>query len=189
MATKKSTKKSTKKAPSAKKQPILAFVLALIGVVVACMMFLPAIKIIKFEEETVVSGLLAAFGGEVTKTVSGALGSATVNVGNTLFNVGLFFAFLLPVIFAVVYAVFELLNAKIGRMLAILPTLAFIASAVLFFLGVKLFLGVNGDEGWISLLVAAKAEFKLGVGLILAGSFSVVGALAGLYTCYVKLVK
>ena len=186
MATKKSTKKSTKKAPSAKKQPILAFVLALIGVVVACMMFLPAIKI---GEDTVVSGLLAAFGGEVTKTVSGALGSATVNVGNTLFNVGLFFAFLLPVIFAVVYAVFELLNAKIGRMLAILPTLAFIASAVLFFLGVKLFLGVNGDETWVSLLVAAKAEFKLGVGLILAGSFSVVGALAGLYTCYVKLVK
>ena len=186
MATKKSTKKSTKKAPSAKKQPILAFVLALIGVVVACMMFLPAIKI---GEDTVVSGLLAAFGGEVTKTVSGALGSATVKVGNTLFNVGLFFAFLLPVIFAVVYAVFELLNAKIGRMLAILPTLAFIASAVLFFLGVKLFLGVNGDETWVSLLVAAKAEFKLGVGLILAGSFSVVGALAGLYTCYVKLVK
>ena len=74
-------------------------------------------------------------------------------------------------------------------MLAILPTLAFIASAVLFFLGVKLFLGVNGDETWVSLLVAAKAEFKLGVGLILAGSFSVVGALAGLYTCYVKLVK
>lgn len=180
------TKKSTKKAPSAKKQPILAFVLALLGVVVACMMFLPAIKI---GEDTVVSGLLAAFGGEVTKTVSGALGSATVNVGNTLFNVGLFFAFLLPVIFAVVYAVFELLNAKIGRMLAILPTLAFIASAVLFFLGVKLFLGVNGDETWVSLLVAAKAEFKLGVGLILAGSFSVVGALAGLYTCYVKLVK
>lgn len=186
MATKKSTKKSTKKAPSAKKQPILAFVLALLGVVVACMMFLPAIKI---GDDTVVSGLLAAFGGEVTKTVSGALGSATVNVGSTLFNVGLFFAFLLPVIFAVVYAVFELLNAKIGRMLAILPTLAFIASAVLFFLGVKLFLGVNGDEGWISLLVAAKAEFKLGVGLILAGIFSVVGALAGLYTCYVKLVK
>ena len=186
MATKKSTKKSTKKAPSAKKQPILAFVLALLGVVVACMMFLPAIKI---GEDTVVSGLLAAFGGEVTKTVSGALGSATVNVGNTLFNVGLFFAFLLPVIFAVVYAVFELLNAKIGRMLAILPTLAFIASAVLFFLGVKLFLGVNGDETWVSLLVAAKAEFKLGVGLILAGIFSVVGALAGLYTCYVKLVK
>ena len=186
MATKKSTKKSTKKAPSAKKQPILAFVLALIGVVVACMMFLPAIKI---GEDTVVSGLLAAFGGEVTKTVSGALGSATVNVGNTLFNVGLFFAFLLPVIFAVVYAVFELVNAKIGRMLAILPTVAFIASAVLFFLGVKLFLGVNGDETWVSLLVAAKAEFKLGVGLILAGSFSVVGALAGLYTCYVKLVK
>lgn len=186
MATKKSTKKSTKKAPSAKKQPILAFVLALLGVVVACMMFLPAIKI---GDDTVVSGLLAAFGGEVTKTVSGALGSATVNVGNTLFNVGLFFAFLLPVIFAVVYAVFELLNAKIGRMLAILPTLAFIASAVLFFLGVKLFLGVNGDETWVSLLVAAKAEFKLGVGLILAGSFSVVGALAGLYTCYVKLVK
>ena len=186
MATKKSTKKSTKKAPSAKKQPILAFVLALLGVVVACMMFLPAIKI---GEDTVVSGLLAAFGGEVTKTVSGALGSATVNVGNTLFNVGLFFAFLLPVIFAVVYAVFELLNAKIGRMLAILPTLAFIASAVLFFLGVKLFLGVNGDETWVSLLVAAKAEFKLGVGLVLAGSFSVVGALAGLYTCYVKLVK
>ena len=186
MATKKSTKKSTKKAPSAKKQPILAFVLALLGVVVACMMFLPAIKI---GEDTVVSGLLAAFGGEVTKTVSGTLGSATVNVGSTLFNVGLFFAFLLPVIFAVVYAVFELLNAKIGRMLAILPTLAFIASAVLFFLGVKLFLGVNGDEGWISLLVAAKAEFKLGVGLILAGIFSVVGALAGLYTCYVKLVK
>ena len=180
------TKKSTKKAPSAKKQPILAFVLALLGVVVACMMFLPAIKI---GEDTVVSGLLAAFGGEVTKTVSGALGSATVNVGNTLFNVGLFFAFLLPVIFAVVYAVFELLNAKIGRMLAILPTLAFIASAVLFFLGVKLFLGVNGDETWVSLLVAAKAEFKLGVGLILAGIFSVVGALAGLYTCYVKLVK
>ena len=180
------TKKSTKKAPSAKKQPILAFVLALIGVVVACMMFLPAIKI---GDDTVVSGLLAAFGGEVTKTVSGALGSATVNVGNTLFNVGLFFAFLLPVIFAVVYAVFELLNAKIGRMLAILPTLAFIASAVLFFLGVKLFLGVNGDETWVSLLVAAKAEFKLGVGLILAGSFSVVGALAGLYTCYVKLLK
>lgn len=180
------TKKSTKKAPSAKKQPILAFVLALLGVVVACMMFLPAIKI---GDDTVVSGLLAAFGGEVTKTVSGALGSATVNVGNTLFNVGLFFAFLLPVIFAVVYAVFELLNAKIGRMLAILPTLAFIASAVLFFLGVKLFLGVNGDETWVSLLVAAKAEFKLGVGLILAGSFSVVGALAGLYTCYVKLVK
>ena len=180
------TKKSTKKAPSAKKQPILAFVLALLGVVVACMMFLPAIKI---GDDTVVSGLLAAFGGEVTKTVSGALGSATVNVGNTLFNVGLFFAFLLPVILAVVYAVFELLNAKIGRMLAILPTLAFIASAVLFFLGVKLFLGVNGDEGWISLLVAAKAEFKLGVGLILAGIFSVVGALAGLYTCYVKLVK
>ena len=180
------TKKSTKKAPSAKKQPILAFVLALIGVVVACMMFLPAIKI---GDDTVVSGLLAAFGGEVTKTVSGALGSATVNVGNTLFNVGLFFAFLLPVIFAVVYAVFELLNAKIGRMLAILPTLAFIASAVLFFLGVKLFLGVNGDETWVSLLVAAKAEFKLGVGLILAGIFSVVGALAGLYTCYVKLVK
>lgn len=180
------TKKSTKKAPSAKKQPILAFVLALLGVVVACMMFLPAIKI---GDDTVVSGLLAAFGGEVTKTVSGALGSATVNVGKTLFNVGLFFAFLLPVIFAVVYAVFELLNAKIGRMLAILPTLAFIASAVLFFLGVKLFLGVNGDEGWISLLVAAKAEFKLGVGLILAGIFSVVGALAGLYTCYVKLVK
>ena len=186
MATKKSTKKSTKKAPSAKKQPILALVLALLGVVVACMMFLPAIKI---GEDTVVSGLLAAFGGEVTKTVSGALGSATVNVGNTLFNVGLFFAFLLPVIFAVVYAVFELLNAKIGRMLAILPTLAFIASAVLFFLGVKLFLGVNGDETWVSLLVAAKAEFKLGVGLILAGIFSVVGALAGLYTCYVKLVK
>ena len=186
MATKKSTKKSTKKAPSAKKQPILAFVLALLGVVVACMMFLPAIKI---GDDTVVSGLLAAFGGEVTKTVSGALGSATVNVGNTLFNVGLFFAFLLPVIFAVVYAVFELLNAKIGRMLAILPTVAFIASAVLFFLGVKLFLGVNGDETWVSLLVAAKAEFKLGVGLILAGSFSVVGALAGLYTCYVKLVK
>ena len=186
MATKKSTKKSTKKAPSAKKQPILAFVLALLGVVVACMMFLPAIKI---GDDTVVSGLLAAFGGEVTKTVSGALGSATVNVGNTLFNVGLFFAFLLPVIFAVVYAVFELVNAKIGRMLAILPTLAFIASAVLFFLGVKLFLGVNGDETWVSLLVAAKAEFKLGVGLILAGSFSVVGALAGLYTCYVKLVK
>lgn len=180
------TKKSTKKAPSAKKQPILAFVLALLGVVVACMMFLPAIKI---GDDTVVSGLLAAFGGEVTKTVSGALGSATVNVGNTLFNVGLFFAFLLPVIFAVVYAVFELLNAKIGRMLAILPTLAFIASAVLFFLGVKLFLGVNGDETWVSLLVAAKAEFKLGVGLILAGIFSVVGALAGLYTCYVKLVK
>ena len=180
------TKKSTKKAPSAKKQPILAFVLALLGVVVACMMFLPAIKI---GDDTVVSGLLAAFGGEVTKTVSGALGSATVNVGNTLFNVGLFFAFLLPVIFAVVYAVFELLNAKIGRMLAILPTVAFIASAVLFFLGVKLFLGVNGDETWVSLLVAAKAEFKLGVGLILAGSFSVVGALAGLYTCYVKLVK
>ena len=180
------TKKSTKKAPSAKKQPILAFVLALLGVVVACMMFLPAIKI---GDDTVVSGLLAAFGGEVTKTVSGALGSATVNVGNTLFNVGLFFAFLLPVIFAVVYAVFELLNAKIGRMLAILPTLAFIASAVLFFLGVKLFLGVNGDETWVSLLVAAKAEFKLGVGLVLAGSFSVVGALAGLYTCYVKLVK
>ena len=180
------TKKSTKKAPSAKKQPILAFVLTLLGVVVACMMFLPAIKI---GDDTVVSGLLAAFGGEVTKTVSGALGSATVNVGNTLFNVGLFFAFLLPVIFAVVYAVFELLNAKIGRMLAILPTLAFIASAVLFFLGVKLFLGVNGDETWVSLLVAAKAEFKLGVGLILAGSFSVVGALAGLYTCYVKLVK
>lgn len=180
------TKKSTKKAPSAKKQPILAFVLALLGVVVACMMFLPAIKI---GDDTVVSGLLAAFGGEVTKTVSGALGSATVNVGNTLFNVGLFFAFLLPVIFAVVYAVFELVNAKIGRMLAILPTLAFIASAVLFFLGVKLFLGVNGDETWVSLLVAAKAEFKLGVGLILAGSFSVVGALAGLYTCYVKLVK
>ena len=180
------TKKTTKKAPSAKKQPILAFVLALLGVVVACMMFLPAIKI---GDDTVVSGLLAAFGGEVTKTVSGALGSATVNVGNTLFNVGLFFAFLLPVIFAVVYAVFELLNAKIGRMLAILPTLAFIASAVLFFLGVKLFLGVNGDETWVSLLVAAKAEFKLGVGLILAGSFSVVGALAGLYTCYVKLVK
>ena len=180
------TKKSTKKAPSAKKQPILAFVLALLGVVVACMMFLPALKI---GDDTVVSGLLAAFGGEVTKTVSGALGSATVNVGNTLFNVGLFFAFLLPVIFAVVYAVFELLNAKIGRMLAILPTLAFIASAVLFFLGVKLFLGVNGDETWVSLLVAAKAEFKLGVGLILAGSFSVVGALAGLYTCYVKLVK
>ena len=186
MATKKSTKKSTKKAPSAKKQPILAFVLALLGVIVACMMFLPAIKI---GDDTVVSGLLAAFGGEVTKTVSGALGSATVNVGSTLFNVGLFFAFLLPVIFAVVYAVFELLNAKIGRMLAILPTLAFIASAVLFFIGVKLFLGVNGDEGWISLLVAAKAEFKLGVGLILAGIFSVVGALAGLYTCYVKLVK
>ena len=180
------TKKSTKKAPSAKKQPILAFVLALLGVVVACMMFLPAIKI---GDDTVVSGLLAAFGGEVTKTVSGALGSATVNVGNTLFNVGLFFAFLLPVIFAVVYAVFELLNAKIGRMLAILPTLAFIASAVLFFLGVKLFLGVNGDETWVSLLVAAKAEFKLGVGLILAGIFSVVGALAGLYTCYVKLVR
>ena len=180
------TKKSTKKAPSAKKQPILAFVLALLGVVVACMMFLPAIKI---GDDTVVSGLLAAFGGEVTKTVSGALGSATVNVGNTLFNVGLFFAFLLPVIFAVVYAVFELVNAKIGRMLSILPTLAFIASAVLFFLGVKLFLGVNGDETWVSLLVAAKAEFKLGVGLILAGSFSVVGALAGLYTCYVKLVK
>ena len=180
------TKKSTKKAPSAKKQPILAFVLALLGVVVACMMFLPAIKI---GDDTVVSGLLAAFGGEVTKTVSGALGSATVNVGNTLFNVGLFFAFLLPVIFAVVYAVFELLNAKIGRMLAILPTLAFIASAVLFFLGVKLFLGVNGDEGGVSLLVVAKAEFKLGVGLILAGIFSVVGALAGLYTCYVKLVK
>ena len=186
MATKKSTKKSTKKAPSAKKQPILAFVLALLGVVVACMMFLPAIKI---GDKTVVGGLIATFGGEVTKTVSGALGSATVNVGNTLFNVGLFFAFLLPVIFAVVYAVFELLNAKIGRMLAILPTLAFIASAVLFFLGVKLFLGVNGDETWVSLLVAAKAEFKLGVGLILAGSFSVVGALAGLYTCYVKLVK
>ena len=186
MATKKSTKKSTKKAPSAKKQPILAFVLALLGVVVACMMFLPAIKI---GEDTVVSGLLAAFGGEVTKTVSGALGSATVNVGNTLFNVGLFFAFLLPVIFAVVYAVFELLNAKIGRMLAILPTLAFIASAVLFFLGVKLFLGVNDDETLVSILVAGKAEFKLGVGLILAGSFSVVGALAGLYTCYVKLVK
>ena len=180
------TKKSTKKAPSAKKQPILAFVLALLGVVVACMMFLPAIKI---GDDTVVSGLLAAFGGEVTKTVSGALGSATVNVGNTLFNVGLFFAFLLPVIFAVVYAVFELLNAKIGRMLAILPTLAFIASAVLFFLGVKLFLGVNGDETWVSLLVAVEAEFKLGVGLILAGIFSVVGALAGLYTCYVKLVK
>ena len=180
------TKKSTKKAPSAKKQPILAFVLALLGVVVACMMFLPAIKI---GDDTVVSGLLAAFGGEVTKTVSGALGSATVNVGNTLFNVGLFFAFLLPVIFAVVYAVFELLNAKIGRMLAILPTLAFIASAVLFFLGVKLFLGVNGDETWVSLLVAVETEFKLGVGLILAGIFSVVGALAGLYTCYVKLVK
>ena len=186
MATKKSTKKSTKKAPSAKKQPILAFVLALLGVVVACMMFLPAIKI---GDDTVVSGLLAAFGGEVTKTVSGALGSATVNVGNTLFNVGLFFAFLLPVIFAVVYAVFELLNAKIGRMLAILPTLAFIASAVLFFLGVKLFLGVNGDETLVSILVTAKVEFKLGVGLILAGIFSVVGALAGLYTCYVKLVK
>ena len=180
------TKKSTKKALSVKILPILAFVLALLGVVVACMMFLPAIKI---GDDTVVSGLLAAFGGEVTKTVSGALGSATVNVGNTLFNVGLFFAFLLPVIFAVVYAVFELLNAKIGRMLAILPTLAFIESAVLFFLGVKLFLGVNGDETWVSLLVAAKAEFKLGVGLILAGSFSVVGALAGLYTCYVKLVK
>ena len=186
MATKKSTKKSTKQTSSAKKQPILAFVLALLGVVVACMMFLPAIKI---GDDTVVSGLLAAFGGEVTKTVSGALGSATVNVGNTLFNVGLFFAFLLPVIFAVVYAVFELLNAKIGRMLAILPTLAFIASAVLFFLGVKLFLGVNGDETWVSLLVAVETEFKLGVGLILAGIFSVVGALAGLYTCYVKLVK
>ena len=186
MATKKSTKKSTKKAPSAKKQPILAFVLALLGVVVACMMFLPAIKI---GDDTVVSGLLAAFGGEVTKTVSGALGSATVNVGNTLFNVGLFFAFLLPVIFAVVYAVFELVNAKIGRMLAILPTVAFIASAVLFFLGVKLFLGVNGDETWVSLLVAVETEFKLGVGLILAGIFSVVGALAGLYTFYVKLVK
>ena len=180
------TKKSTKKAPSAKKQPILAFVLALLGVVVACMMFLPAIKI---GDDTVVSGLLAAFGGEVTKTVSGALGSATINVGSTLFNVGLFFAFLLPVIFAVVYAVFELLNAKIGRMLAILPTLAFIASAVLFFLGVKLFLGVNGDDFIVSKLVAAKVEFKLGVGLILAGSLSVVGALAGLYTCYVKLVK
>lgn len=187
MATKKSTKKSTKKAPSAKKQPILAFVLALIGVVVACMMFLPAIKI---GDDTVVSGLLAAFGGEVTETVdAGVLGSHTVTLGNTLFNVGLFFAFLLPVIFAVVYAVFELLNAKLGRMLAILPTVAFIASAVLFFLGVKLFLGVNGDEGWISVLVTAKVEFKLGVGLILAGSFSVVGALAGLYTCYVKLVK
>ena len=186
MATKKSTKKSTKKAPSAKKQPILAFVLALLGVVVACMMFLPAIKI---GDDTVVSGLLAAFGGEVTKTKAGALGSITVKVGSTLFNVGLFFAFLLPVIFAVVYAVFELVNAKIGRMLAILPTLAFIASAVLFFLGVKLFLGVNGDETLVSILVTAKVEFKLGVGLILAGSFSVVGALAGLYTCYVKLVK
>ena len=186
MATKKSTKKSTKKAPSAKKQPILAFVLALIGVVVACMMFLPAIKI---GEDNVVSGLIATFGGEFTITGKLAFISATAKVGKTLFNVGLFFAFLLPVIFAVVYAVFELLNAKIGRMLAILPTLAFIASAVLFFLGVKLFLGVNGDETWVSLLVAAKAEFKLGVGLILAGSFSVVGALAGLYTCYVKLVK
>ena len=187
MATKKSTKKSTKKAPSVKKQPILAFVLALLGVIVACMMFLPAIKI---GDKTVVGGLIATFGGEVTTTIDlGIFGSGTINSFSTLFNVGLFFAFLLPVIFAVVYAVFELLNAKIGRMLAILPTLAFIASAVLFFLGVKLFLGVNGDEGWISLLVAAKAEFKLGVGLILAGSFSVVGALAGLYTCYVKLVK
>ena len=59
------TKKSTKKAPSAKKQPILAFVLALIGVVVACMMFLPAIKI---GEDNVVSGLIATFGGEFTIT-------------------------------------------------------------------------------------------------------------------------
>ena len=186
MATKSSTKKSTKKSPAAKKQPVLAFVLALLGVVVACMMFLPAIKI---GDDTVVSGLLAAFGGEVTKTVTSSLGSATIKVGDTLFNVGLFFAFLLPVVFAVVYAVFELLNSKLGRMLAILPTVAFIASAVLCFLGVKLFLGVNGEETWVSLLVAAKAEFKLGVGLILGGIFSVVGALAGLYTCYVKLVK
>ena len=186
MATKKSTKKSTKKAPSAKKQPILAFVLALIGVVVACMMFLPAIKI---GEDNVVGGLIATFGGEFTITGKLAFISATVKAGKTLFNVGLFFAFLLPVIFAVVYAVFELLNAKIGRMLAILPTLAFIASAVLFFLGVKLFLGVNGDETLVSILVTGKVEFKLGVGLILAGIFSVVGALAGLYTCYVKLVK
>ncbi|MGM9858050.1 MAG: hypothetical protein ACI311_02215 [Bacilli bacterium] len=186
MATKKSTKKSTKKAPAVKKQPILAFVLALIAVVVACMMFLPAIKV---GEDIVVSGVIATFGGEVTKTTTGTLGSVTLNIGETLFNVGLFFAFLLPVVLAVVYAVFELINAKLGRMLVILPTVAFIASAVLFFLGVKLFLGANGDETWVSLLVSAETEFKLGIGLILGGSLSVVGALASLYTCYVKLVK
>ena len=187
MAAKKSTKKSTKKTTAKKDNcPFMSLLLAALSLVVAAMVFLPGIVI---GEDTVVGGLLATFGGEVTKT-STILGSEiTTTLGETLFNVTAFLAFVLPLVFALVYLVIEKLDKKVGKVLVLLPTLAFIASAVLLFMGVKFFLDVNGEQTWISVLVLAESTFKLGLGYILGASVSVLGAVAGLYGCYVKLVK
>ena len=176
-----------KKAKS-KKVPckLLSLGLLLISIVVACMVFLPGISI---GEDFTVAGLQTVFGGTVTKTAEIGGQSVTTELGETAFNVGAFFGFILPVILCLVYFIIDKVSPKAGRVLVILPAAGFIASAVLCFLTNKLFVTANDGSVVIQALNLLGAEFKLGVGPIVAGSVAIVGALTSLYGCYAKLAK
>lgn len=80
-----------------------------------------------------------------------------------------------------------LLAAMKGKLFNFIAIAAFIAGAVLMFCSVPIFEGALTDGGklWFAVYEAAE-NVKLGVGAILGGIFSIIGALATAYKTFAK---
>ena len=148
---------------------VLAFVLA--G-------FLAAVKIGGADSNSTLTGFQSAFGYKETIRSGILSASVEINKFNIMVTLGLF----LPLIGGVL-AIFK------GKLFGFIALVAFVAGAVLLFLCpslVKSTLSTAGISDWLGGIFGTDASVPtaLGIGAILGGIFSILGALVAAYKTF-----
>ncbi len=152
---------------------LIPLLLLVIAIATACMVFVPAGKYV-----VTILGVEASTNFEVPAFTFGSKDSD----GNVIlkFNTVAFLGFFLALIAVLVYILIVVLVKKKGAVAVVLPTLAFIAGAVLAFLSVKSYATINYNAD-------SSKNFVMGAGPIIAGVLNCVGALVGVYGTYKAL--
>lgn len=151
---------------------LLEIILAIAAI---CMLFVPVIGV--KDSDTTFTGMQAAFG----YTLSNKKGSLDLSYHVLAFSFMAFLPYLLSII-SVVLIVVSLVLKNGYKLVKFLVALVFIASAVFFFLTTNF---VTGADDLTSYL-ASNTTFTLGVGAIVAGVVSAVGALCALADTYLN---
>ena len=168
-----------KKKSSKNNSLIVSGVTLLLGVLAFCLAgFLAAVKIGGADSNSTLTGFQSAFGYK--ETIGSGILSASVEINkfNIMVTLGLF----LPLIGGVL-AIFK------GKLFGFIALVAFVAGAVLLFLCpslVKSTLSTAGISDWLGGIFGTDASVPtaLGIGAILGGIFSILGALAAAYKTF-----
>ena len=166
---------------------ILCGAAALLGLVAICMLFAPnltkTVTILGKSNTVEYSGLETVFGKEhVYDSSWGEMESQPFNFS---------FLSLLPYLLALVGVVFAVLAAlgKLGKIAPIVAAACFVVAAVFFFIAIPTCVLNVSDKLSKDDISKLKEAYELGAGVIVAGVFSIVAALAVVAPTVMNLIS